>query len=686
MPPNKQPAATRMVPKHDARVPVSSPTKGDPREELRTALAHSIVALKARKLAGTTHLSFEQLFDSATALMITAKATKVSPAGPPVSDVGRWLQEVSVSPNRKALVLARPGEGKTTASVRLYYELATAYLANPEKNPFPILIDLRAERNAISDKQYGPRDWLLEFLSAHYGALTKEFSGELGGPARRICVILDALDEVLAGRPFPEVGSIVERQLFADSAVVFCRAHFYQQYLQYLPFTTDREIIALTEWTPDDVDNYVRAFSQTVWKLPQEQSSGTFLEWMHGAKSLQSILRVPIRLNMALDLYSPDGESFPKHPSLLQLYEAYICRSINMERSRTNVDLENTYQLLEDLAWEAYGERDTSSDKTSVMTERSLRTFLSIRSPKASSPEIETDLSYVLNLGLISLVPAPLPTRDPSMDFAHKSFVECLVATRALRAMTSSALEIATMCASYLTPEVSEFLKEAIDQLNTQPRQVSKAVRTLIDGISRARTTDLLNATSDSGRRRLMIEQLCYYLGNLESNAAQTFLLKLIDTEPDEWIRRGIAVGLAFGGQYKPLEKYIDELRQERLSNAATPKSEANFGFHLSFFGDQPFDPEYPDKDMGFDACGKTVARLIYQLGTDTNRPNWRIDLYTLLDLQYREKSRESYWASMRDNGSHLRRVLERFSETIEVSTWTETVDLRRLLDRLETR
>ena len=36
------------------------------------------------------------------------------------------------------------------------------------------------------------------------------------------------------------------------------------------------------------------------------------------------------------------------------------------------------------------------------------------------------------------------------------------------------------MCASYLNPEVSEFLKEAIDRLNTHPKEVSEAATILI--------------------------------------------------------------------------------------------------------------------------------------------------------------------------------------------------------------
>jgi hypothetical protein len=240
------------------------------------------------------------------------------------------------------------------------------------------------------------------------------------------------------------------------------------------------------------------------------------------------------------------------------------------------------------------------------------------------------------------------------------------------------------MCAIHLTPEISEFLKEAIERLNAHPRDVNKAAKVLVEAITRAEAGDPrlspASAYATLGRRRLMLEQLCYYLGNIESGSAQTFLMERMEREPDDWVKRGIVVGLAFGGQDKPQKRYIAELRAERLSGAATPMNNVNIGFHLSFFGDQPYDPEYPDRDMGFEECGKTVDRLVYQLGTNTNRPNWQIDLYTLLDLRYRTASRGSYWAHVKANSTRLQRLYDRLIDSPETGTWQETADLKLVL------
>jgi hypothetical protein len=684
---DKRSPVTRIIPRSEGRVAIGPITEGG-RAERRATLLRLIDAIKERRLAGTKKLIFGDLLAPESGLVIKARAKRMSPISSDIPDVVNWLNTtIMPSSTKKFLVLAGPGEGKTTTSLLLHYQMAEEYVRTAIPGSFPLLIDLRSERSAINAPDYGTVEWFSKFVEAHYGSSVKMLCNESTSLIRPLCIILDSLDEVLAGRSLPDVRSILERYMFAESTVVLCRSHFYEQYLQYLPFVTDRETLMLSGWDSDDVLDYIKAFYGRVRPDSHAGASDAFVAWIKATPSLSSILRVPIRLNMALDMYSPEGDVFPQHKTLLQLYEAYISWSINLERSRSNIRLEDIYKLLEDIAWETYGERDATTGKTSGTTERSLRTFLAARSPTASNDEIEASLSYMMNLGLLAMSNEELPSRDHAIDFVHKSFQECLVATRVAGAITTSAQDSATMCASYLTPEVSEFLKEAIERLNVQPREISKAVTILMDGIARAGTTDILLNTEPAqrGRKRLMLEQLCYYLGNLESRTAQSFLLNLIESETDEWIRRGIAIGLAFGGQYKPLEKYLKELRDERNRGGKTPKSDANIGFHLSFFGDQPFDPEYPDRDMGFDECGKTVERLVYQLGTHTNRPNWRIDLYTLLDLRNRAASDRSYWARMRANMTNLCRIYEQFARIAGTKEWLEVRDLGELLkdDRL---
>jgi hypothetical protein len=347
--------------------------------------------------------------------------------------------------------------------------------------------------------------------------------------------------------------------------------------------------------------------------------------------------------------------------------------------------VEETYRLLEGIAWETYGEGDTARGSASASSERALRTFLATRDPQLCADKLDQEFELVMNLGLLSAVDSG-PQRDVPIDFVHKSFQECLVASRAVGAMARSAQECALMYASHLTAEVSEFMKEAIDRVNEQPREVSQAVAIVTDAIQRAGSSGMLppSVVNAPGRQRLMLQQLCYYLGNLESRPAQEFLVDRLGGETDPWIRRGIAVGLAFGGMYGPLEEYLQLLRAERKRGPDVPLNSANIGYHLSFFGDQPFDPSCPDRDMGFPECGRTVDRLIYQLGTETNRPNWRIDLYTVLDLSNRTPSLDSYWSRMKANLGRLEAVYDRLSHDAGTAAWEEELDLASRIGKLK--
>ena len=135
--------------------------------------------------------------------------------------------------------------------------MAHAYLNSPGAEPFPVLIDLRTDRKSLNALEYGTKEWLGRYIEAQYGKAGKSLFAVPPSDSRPFCVILDSLDEVLAGRSFGDVRSILERYLFNASAVVLCRSHFYNQYLQYLPFVTDREIVSLVEWNSDNILGYI---------------------------------------------------------------------------------------------------------------------------------------------------------------------------------------------------------------------------------------------------------------------------------------------------------------------------------------------------------------------------------------------------------------------------------------------
>ena len=121
-PEHKSPAATRIISKSEARVPVRIPPGFDDADhsELCAALQRSLSAIGERKLAGTKRLRFSDLLDYKAGLVVKAKAMRLSPPGVEIPDLVKWLKTTILpSTAKKGLVLAAPGEGKTTTSLLL---------------------------------------------------------------------------------------------------------------------------------------------------------------------------------------------------------------------------------------------------------------------------------------------------------------------------------------------------------------------------------------------------------------------------------------------------------------------------------------------------------------------------------------------------------------------------------------
>jgi hypothetical protein len=217
------------------------------------------------------------------------------------------------------------------------------------------------------------------------------------------------------------------------------------------------------------------------------------------------------------------------------------------------------------------------------------------------------------------------------------------------------------------SPEVSEFLKEFMADINAAPRLKQLCFERLSTAFSET-------ASGHDSRTRIARQQLAYYLGNLKLTRAHDYLQAALDTESDAWIARGIAVGLAFGGDPAALEQYLQRLTSE-LASPGRPHNEVNVGFHLTFFGDQPVDPDQPELDQGGESCTQTVNGLVYQLGTETDRGSWRLNLYTLAYLgEYaRDPLRSSCRARLRTLTPSVNRIVEHLFADSVASGWPET-------------
>ena len=230
-----------------------------------------------------------------------------------------------------------------------------------------------------------------------------------------------------------------------------------------------------------------------------------------------------------------------------------------------------------------------------------------------------------------------------------------------------------------ISPEVSEFIKGQI-------QRVQKSVfknRLIFNNCKKALELIEKKKEFEQYRARIGVEQLTYNLGMIKAPEVMNYLKDYLQREKDLWIIRGITIGLSFNGDDNELNEYVDRLYQERGKGGLCPENDVNIGFSLSFFGDQPFDDYHPDIDQNLPACKHTVERLVYQLSTIIDKPSWRPNLYTLLDLQNRDVSKDDYWSTMKQLKNEIHLIVDSLEKDTKASGWPETKKMRILINEL---
>ena len=334
--------------------------------------------------------------------------------------------------------------------------------------------------------------------------------------------------------------------------------------------------------------------------------------------------------------------------------------------------------LLEAVAWEFFDEHSHGYGDERNFTLKEVSDFLDrCTLVLQKGPGARDDIIFRT---LLRLRDSDTLATNGAISFQHKSFQEFFVARRIYSRMLRGSIDdLVETFGRLFSPEVSEFLKEFLVEVNGSPKLQQSSYERL--------SAAFASATTEGGphdRIRIARQQLGYYLGNVRYARAHQWLKDALASESDPWVRRGIAVGLAFGGDLDALDEYVDALRSE-LDGDDRRENAVNLGFHLTFFGDQPVDVKSPETDQGGESCAKTVEGLVYQLGTETDRPSWRLNLYTLwyLVTQARVELRESAGQRLRDLGGTAPELVQQLLRDPAASQWPETQAVGNLVTRL---
>ncbi len=560
------------------------------------------------------------------------------------------------------LLLGEGGLGKTTTALAFTYRQL-------ERGRPTQYVDLSIYRGNVSDHRFGSKEWAVANIPFVVAVAPEDQ-----------LLVLDAVDELLSGLSYEQAKEICGCWLLQSAALLCCRRSFYDRVLGWTSLARNCELLELTQWNVETIDRYAYTLLSTTRPDSADEIYAEFSRWLQGDRRFAELCAIPLRLTMLLELRNPFR--FAGDVNMLKnLYDTYVLEYLRYESARVGSTLSapDKARVLEDVAWDFFDELSHGyGEERSFTVERVTELLDKHEMTRLWGNGVRDDILFG---SLLRIRHADSLATSGSVMFQHKSFQEFFVARRInAQVLSGQTTGLPDAFSVLFSPEVSEFIKEFIADINVEPRLRWLAFQQL------ARAFQLTTDHVDDSRIRIARQQIGYYLGNLRLQQARDWVHRQLQIETDPWIARGMAVGLAFGGDDSALHRYLDQLKDELAADGPRPHNEVNVGFHLTFFGDQPVDAEHPEVDQGNPWCAKTIGGLLYQLSTQTDRGSWRLNIYTLCYLfsHARTDLKQSAAIAMAGLKSACVEILTVLRHDDIARQWPETGELSEILRTLD--
>lgn len=545
----------------------------------------------------------------------------------------------AVEHGERALLAGGPGTGKTFLLRNLYRQLAVRAVEDPDA-PVPLL--LRLADLALSDDRVSE---VLGFVSGNDPFSAVRALLPLGTVAdvvvpelrrREVVLLADALDEM------PGLGhrDAVERRsrllTLNLPMVITCRGGYFDEMLGQSELDRSLGIrVTLRPAVPPEVLDW---FVPRWCELTASPHRDTILETLTDDPSMRGIADRPLLVHMTVDVAEqlvadastaagqrPQAvKPYPWRPPerqwlRLDIFRRYTRRWLEVETAKTRLDERRSI----DIRWQDKDQAmrlvaraqffkdavrtDNEKEHGTGLTEQAISTALKsdpVLLTTFADPLVQRSLTDDVCRRTFIIRTFRNPS-SPRYRFTHKQFLEYYIAHDLLERLSDPDTD-----ASYVIESLSRPLQEG-------------SVYFLREGLGdfaacngddrRAASTNLWRILNDEvkiapGASRPWVRQHAANL--LPQVATPDVLPRLVSLgyeEPDLFVRRGLAVGLAMhGGVAGPVDAFVRLLDSNDPDVQSIARSAA-LGYSRSYHGDRPFTGDGYDDDSP-EASGTTKA------------------------------------------------------------------------------
>ncbi|MDR1689117.1 MAG: NACHT domain-containing protein [Clostridiales bacterium] len=504
------------------------------------------------------------------------------------------LNELSV------LIVGEAGYGKTTILAKSYLSHANTCLTGYSYN-IPLYINLKSKGG---DYHFDINEYLIECFADDLG---KEKYPLFGYESMNLFFYLDGFDEIAEKLSSDELKQISKSSIMSTPFLLTCRNQYANRYIQNIAFA-DRisAKVVVLPWSTGKAHEYIHNFCNI-------RSRTDLIDDINGLLAnnteLNETLDNPLLITMLLWIIESNGLKVPETiKSRVHLFGEYIEEMAKRELQRLDTEALSYEQLVRiwSLAsWEVYYAKLKRTSITFPMLLDCLHRHLS-------------DIPQLYNESWFEAL--FVSYREHINGTFHEQFMEYL---------SAHAIVYACACGSYPYPE---FLSQVVrPEINRYFRALwDESIQTIKAGVIRniktEYTNNLLSDNSTSISKRV---HSVYHLSRLKHSERDEFMSSALSKEGHLSVRLSLYFGAIKAGNFEKEE----ELFQLLLYNSEF--SDANRGYHLTYYGDMVMGDKMPFKDDSSMNWNGTLEAFLRHFDTsdDGHYFLWRINLLTMQQL-----------------------------------------------------